>query len=38
MAGNIAAGLDAPHDVQLGDETLDEMCVGGMKLLYKPSN
>ncbi len=30
-------GLSEPQDVQLGDETLDEMCVGGMKLLYKPS-
>ncbi|MEZ4470103.1 MAG: hypothetical protein R3F60_04700 [bacterium] len=28
-------GLDAPHDVSLGEETLDEMCLMALTLLYK---
>lgn len=28
-------GLDAPHDVLLGDETLDEMCLIALTFLYK---
>ena len=28
-------GLDAPSDVYLGDETLDEMCLAVMELIYK---
>jgi hypothetical protein len=28
-------GMDAPRDVVLGEETLDEMCLGAFTLLYK---
>lgn len=28
-------GLDAPHDVELGDETLDEMCLMALGVIYK---
>lgn len=31
-------GLDNPVDVMLGEDTLDEMCVGGLGLIYPNTN
>ena len=30
------SGLTEPIDVEIGEQTLDEMCIVGLYLLYKP--